>query len=86
MQQTKKYMDAATAWRDFFEHVRPDIWPDLTRNERRDINTAERDYNGLRKDKSGAVVKLGAERVARLLERFAPGRYGVERRVVFWKI
>lgn len=86
MQENKKYMDSDAAWRDFFENVRPDIWPDLTRNERRDINTAQRDYKGLRKDRGGAVVKLGAERVAKLLERFAPGRYGVDRRVVFWKI
>jgi hypothetical protein len=83
MQETQ-YMDAAAAWLDFYERVRPDIWAGLTRNERRDINTAQRDYLGLRKGKDGVALKLGAERVATLLERFAPGRYGVERRVVFW--
>lgn len=77
-------MDAAAAWADFYERVRPEIWTDLTRNERRDINTAQRDFLGTRKDKNGVVLKLGAERVATLLERFAPGVYGVERRVVFW--
>lgn len=77
-------MDAKEAWRDFYEKVRPGIWGGLSRNERRDINTAERDYQGLRRRRDGSVVQLGPERVARLLERFAPGRYGVEYRVVFW--
>ena len=77
-------MDARQAWADFYSHVRPVIWAGLGRNERRDISTAQRDYLGLRKDRNGAPVALGAERVARLLDRFAPGRYGVERVVRFW--
>lgn len=80
------FMDAREAWADFYERVRPDIWDGLTRNERRDISTAQRDYLGLRKDRYGTVVKLGDERVAKMLERFAPGRYGVERRVRFWRV
>lgn len=78
------YMDASEAWLDFYTHIRPDIWAGLNRNERRDINTAQRDYLGLRRNKAGDVVKLGPDRVARLLERFAPGRYGVEVEVRFW--
>jgi len=80
----QQFMDAQEAWADFFEHVRPAIWAGLSRNERRDIDTAQRDFLGLRKDRHGAPVRLGADRVARLLERFAPGRYGVERVVRFW--
>lgn len=79
-------MNEREAWRDFYDHVRPEIWPTLSRNERRDINTAQRDFQGLRLDRSGATIRLGAERVARLLDRFAPGRYGVERRVFFWRV
>lgn len=79
-----EFMDAAQAWAHFYEHVRPAIWAGLTRDERRDINTAQRDYLGLRKDRKGEPVALGADRVARLLDRFAPGKYGVERVVRFW--
>ena len=78
------FMDAQEAWADFYERVRPAIWSGLSRNERRDIHTAQRDFLGLRKDRHGATVRLGADRVARLLERFAPGQYGVERVVRFW--
>lgn len=78
------YMDASEAWSDFYDHVRPDIWSGLSRNERRDINTAQRDFMGLRKDRRGEVIRLGPERVAKLLERFAPGRYGFEVEVRFW--
>lgn len=79
------YINAREAWADFYEHVRPGIWAGLSRNERRDINTAQRDFEGLRRDRKGAVIVLGPERVANLLERFAPGRYGVERVVRFWR-
>lgn len=80
----QQFISAREAWADFFEHVRPGIWAGLSRNDRRDIHTAQRDFLGLRKDRHGASVRLGAERVARLLERFAPGRYRVERVVRFW--
>lgn len=81
----KDYLSASEAWADFYDRVRPDIWALLSRNDRRDINTAQRDYHGLRKDRKGQVIILGPERVAKLLERFAPGRYGVERVVRFWR-
>lgn len=81
-----QHMDANAAWLDFYERVRPEIWAGLSRDDRRDINTAHRDFLGTRKRKDGVVLKLGAERVATLLERFAPGQYGVERRVVFWRM
>lgn len=70
-------MDERQAWRDFYDVVRPSIWAGLSRDERRTLNTAERDFHG-RRGKG-----LGVDRVVGLLERFAPGRYVVERRVVF---
>lgn len=70
-------MNERQAWRDFFDNVRPGIWAGLSREDRRTINTAERDYWG----KRGKV--LGADRVEGLLGRFAPGRYVVERLLVF---
>lgn len=76
-------MDERQAWRDFYDVVRPDIWPGLSRKDRRDVNTAERDFHGRRLDRKGQVIRLGADRVERLLGRLAPGRYVVERRVVF---
>ena len=80
------FWDARQAWQDFYEQVRPVIWENLSRNDRRDINTAQRDFLGQRRDRGGAVITLGPERVARLLERFAPGRYRVERVVRFWVV
>lgn len=73
-------MDERQAWRDFYDRVRPGIWAGLSRDERRVINTAERDYHG----KRGKM--LGADRVWGILERFAPGMYGFERVVRFWRV
>lgn len=80
----QSFMDHLDAWRDFHDSFLPLIWGGLSRNERRTLNTAEADYWGKRKDRKGNVIKLGADRVEGLLERFAPGRYGVERVVRFW--
>ena len=77
--------DERQAWRDFYDRVRPGIWGGLSRNERRDIGTAERDFHGKRLDRHGQPIRLGAARVARLLDRFAPGLYEVEQRWVFRK-
>lgn len=76
----ENYMDHRAAWRDFYDRVRPGIWAGLSRNERRDLQTAERDYKGLR------GKALGPDRVERLLEKFAPAVYGSERVVRFWRI
>ena len=73
------FMDHRQAWRDFFDSVRPAIWARLSRDERRIINTAEADYWGKR------GKSLGPDRVEGLLGRFAPGVYGVERVVRFWR-
>lgn len=75
--------DHRAAWRDFYDFVRPGIWAGLSRNERRIINTAEADFWGRRRDRDGKPVRLGVDRVVGLLDRFAGGRYVVERRVVF---
>jgi hypothetical protein len=79
-------MDHLQAWRHFYDVTRPTIWAELDRNARRDINTAERDYHMKRKDIKGQPVVLGADRVARILDRFSPGVYGVEVTVRFWVV
>lgn len=82
----QSFLTHLEAWRDFYDHVRPGIWGGLSRGERREINTAERDYHGRRLSRHGRPLVLTPERVERLLERFAPGRYGVERVVRFWRV
>lgn len=77
------YMDHRQAWRYFFDVVRPGIWARLSRAERRNVNTAERDYHEKRRDRNGRVIKLGPERVARIMERLAPDIFEVERVVRF---
>lgn len=78
-------MTPAEAWQDFMVEVWPLVRAGLNRNERREVSTAQRDFEGKRNDRSGKPITLGPERIARLLERFAPGRYRVERSdPVFW--
>ena len=79
-------MDERQAWRDFYDVVRPGIWGGLSRNERRIINTAEADFWGRRRYRDGKAIRLGPDRVVGLLDRFAPGVYGVERVVRFWRV
>lgn len=74
------------AWIDFMERVVPGIWKSLNRNERRDINSAQRDFQQKRALPSGKIVVFGPERIARLLDRFAPGQYVMEQTVVFWRV
>lgn len=76
-------MDHRAAWRDFYDLFLPSIWSGLSRKDRQAVNTAERDYWEKRLDRSGQAVRLGVDRVEGLLGRLAPGRYVVERRVVF---
>jgi hypothetical protein len=81
----EKQMTPAEAWQDFMSAVWPSVRNSMTRNERREISTAQRDFEGKRNDRYGKPISLGPERIARLLERFAPGRYRVERHdPVFW--
>lgn len=80
-------MDERAAWRDFYDQVRPGIWASLSRKDRRDVNTAERDFYERRRDgRTGKLIKLGPERVARLLERLAPGVYVIEKTVSFRRV
>lgn len=80
-------MDERAAWRDFYDQVRPVIWAGLSRKDRRDVNTAERDFYERRRDgRTGKLIKLGPERVARLLERLAPGVYVIEKTVSFRRV
>ena len=81
--ESPDFMDHRQAWRYFFDTVRPGIWAGLSRGDRRDVNTAERDYHERRRDRNGAVIHLGPDRVARLLDRLAPGVFWVEMVVRF---
>lgn len=76
-------MDERAAWRDFYDNFLPSIRKGLSRKDAQAIDTAERDFHGLRKNKDGKVYVLGPDRVGRMLERMAPGRYEIETRVVF---
>lgn len=76
-------MDERAAWRDFYDNYLPSIRKGLSRKDAQAIDTAERDYHGLRKNAHGKYYSLGPDRVGRMLNRLAPGRYEVEKRVVF---
>lgn len=80
------FLDERQAWRDFYDVFLPTIRGGLSRAERRVIAVAEQDYHGKRRSRHGRVIGLSADRVAGLLGRFAPGRYGVERVVRFWRV
>ena len=74
------------AWRDFYDHVRPGIWANLCVKDRRELNTAERDFYEKRRDPKGRPIRLGSDRIERLLLRVAPDVYAVERTVVFRRL
>jgi len=78
-------MDERAAWRDFYDNVLPSIRKGLIRKDAQAIDTAERDFHGLRKKPSGKYYVLGPDRVERILKRLAPGRYEVkvQKRLVF---
>lgn len=72
----EKHLTIRQAWRDFFEYIRePKRWQGLTASQRRRIEDAERDYNETRENKYGLVLRLGADRVKKILTEHAPHRY-----------
>ena len=70
------------AWQDFTKNVKPGIWKSLTYAERNAIQQAEKDFLNRRIDIRGKPVNLGMDRVKRILEQYAPGRYEIEIRFV----
>lgn len=76
-------MDERAAWRDFYDNYLPSIRKGLGRKDAQAVDTAERDFHGLRMGPNGRCYNLGPDRVGRLLNRLAPGRYEMEKRVVF---
>jgi len=78
-------MDHRAAWRDFVDNVLPEIRKDLNRKQLQAIDTAERDFHGRRLKKSGEPYALGVDRVAKLLNDLAPGRYEMEVAVWFMR-
>lgn len=70
----------AEAWADFFEWIQDEErWSKLTHKERSRLIIADRDSRGVRKRVSGTVYSLGVERMEKILNDFAPGRYRFER-------
>ena len=65
----KNSMTPKEAFLDFWESTGKDISPSPT-ELRKAIQTAKG-----RQSKKGKPVNLGVERVARLLEKYAPGQY-----------
>jgi len=71
-------MTPAEAWQDFWENHRPTIWKDLSVKTKRDLYTAN--YAASGRDKYG----LGMDRMARIFNDLAPGRYVVETKTVIY--
>ena len=77
--------ELSQAWEHFWNEVKPGIWSGLDYKQKNRITTANRDYQGLRKNNtSGKVINLGPERIEKILSEFAPGLYRVEKTVVFY--
>jgi hypothetical protein len=85
MEKNELEMSAGEAWLDFYRYVYPDIKAGLEWHERNRIITAHRDFMGRRKKSDGKPQRLGADRIASILTTYAPERYRVEMRAVFWK-
>ena len=76
--------ELSQAWEHFWNEVKPGIWSGLDYKQKNRITTANRDYQGLRKNNtSGKVINLGPDRIEKILSEFAPGLYRVEKTVVF---
>ena len=81
----ERKFEAPQAWEHFWNEVKPGIWAGLDNKQKNRIINANRDHQGLRKSsRSGRVINLGPERIARILAEFAPGLYRVEKSVVFY--
>lgn len=70
----ERQLTITEAWEDFIEVV---VGGMKARNERipNEISVARRTALGSVMQKSGKVKTLGATRIRRLLEKYAPGRY-----------
>lgn len=79
-----QFLTPEEAWDDFYRVVYPAIKRGLEWHEKNRIITANRDRKGLRKRKSGTVIGLDVERIHAILDKYAPGRYGVETVTRFW--
>ena len=66
------------AWEHFYKSFRnSEAWQELSFEERNRLITADRDSRGERSDKSGKPLHLGFNRVAAMLNKYAPGQYEV---------
>lgn len=69
-EMNKQTLTPLQAWDDFLEYARQ-----TGLQLGNDVSQAKRDRRGGRKTRRGTVVQLGAERIERLLNKYAPGRY-----------
>lgn len=75
----QKELTPAEAWIDFWENVRPELWPTLTRKQKNEITVANRAAKGMARDRYGKPVTLGHSRLKRILDYYSPpGRYRFE--------
>lgn len=58
------------AWKDFWDTVRP-----ILEEVPNELHVAQTTWRGNARHKNGSVKTLGAARVKRLLDKYAPGRY-----------
>lgn len=66
----------AEAWQDFYTYIRePQRWAGLTDAEKNRIIVANTDNAGRRAGRGGRPRSLGFDRLRRILEAYAPGRY-----------
>lgn len=66
----------AEAWQDFYTYIRqPGQWSNLTNAEKNRVIIADTDNKGKRAGRGGRPRSLGFERLRRILEQYAPGRY-----------
>lgn len=66
----KQPLTPLEAWDNFLEYARQ-----TGLQLGNDVAQAKRDRKGGRRTKRGTVIQLGAERIERLLSKYAPGRY-----------
>lgn len=83
-QKDIQFLTPEEAWDDFYRVVYQQIKHRLEWHEKNRVITANRDRKGLRKRASGTVIGLDVERIRAILDKYAPGRYGVETVTRFW--
>lgn len=64
----ERHLTPAQAWAHFWENNRPTPIPN-------ELSVAHRAFQGYASRRSGSPIRLGAKRIARLLDKYAKGKY-----------